>query len=175
MSIIVLIGRSGSGKSSIQKCLEENGYEKVVMSTTRPKRDGEIEGVDYYFLSNEEWGLKVKEGRLADIAYYNDWGYGLEIPENKDNLVICSTPAGMRSLKRSGYDIISVYINVDQRVALIRSLERGDSIVEACRRSISDLGQFDRVSEEVDIEVKNDFKKSLDEIVQEILNKISEL
>ena len=81
----------------------------------------------------------------------------------------------MRSLKRSGYDIISVYINVDQRVALIRSLERGDSIVEACRRSISDLGQFDRVSEEVDIEVKNDFKKSLDEIVQEILNKISEL
>ena len=64
MSIIVLIGRSGSGKSSIQKCLEKNGYEKVVMSTTRPKRDGEIEGGDYYFLSNEEWGLKVKEGRL---------------------------------------------------------------------------------------------------------------
>ena len=48
--MIVLIGESASGKSSIERCLvEDYGYNKIVSYTTRPPRAGEVDGIDYHF------------------------------------------------------------------------------------------------------------------------------
>ena len=173
--MIALIGRSGSGKSTIQKELEKKGYKKVVMATTRPKREGEVDGEDYYFLSEEEWLLKAKNKIFVDSACYNKWYYGLEIPKDNEKAVVCVTPAGFRCLKRNGYNVISVYIDVDRRIALIKSLERGDIIEEAYRRNVSDVGQFDRVEEEVDIVIKNDFNTPVEILAERVLNSIKEL
>ena len=54
--MIVLVGESASGKSTIQNELVDYfGYEKIVTFTTRPQRKGEENGKDYYFVSDSEF------------------------------------------------------------------------------------------------------------------------
>ena len=65
--MIVLIGKSCSGKDSVAKILFFMGYTRVVTCTTRPMRTGEIDGVDYYFISQDEF-MKMIEKR--DFAEY---------------------------------------------------------------------------------------------------------
>ena len=47
--IIVMVGPSGSGKTSIGEVLSENGIQRLTTTTTRSPREGEVDGVDYYF------------------------------------------------------------------------------------------------------------------------------
>ena len=54
--MLVLVGPSASGKSAIVKCLESKyGIKKFITCTTRPMRVGEINGVDYFFMTKEEF------------------------------------------------------------------------------------------------------------------------
>ena len=75
--MIVLVGESASGKSSIQNELVKTyGYKKVITYTTRPKRDYETAGDDYHFISKEEF-LQLKEADyFIETVCYNDWYYG---------------------------------------------------------------------------------------------------
>ena len=81
MSLICLFGASGSGKSTVAKILREQyGYESVVAYTTRPRREGEIDGVDYHFVTPEKFLDMVGKGeffehRAYDTAY-GVWSYG---------------------------------------------------------------------------------------------------
>ena len=49
--LLIIGGKSGSGKDSIVKEFEKNGWKKIIKYTNRPKREGEIDGVDYHFVS----------------------------------------------------------------------------------------------------------------------------
>ena len=54
--IIILIGESAVGKDTLCTYLvDNNGYERIVTYTTRPPRDNEIDGVDYNFVSQEDF------------------------------------------------------------------------------------------------------------------------
>lgn len=54
--LIILVGPSGSGKSTIERILEtEHGFARIVSHSTRPPRPQEIDGVDYYSVSEEEF------------------------------------------------------------------------------------------------------------------------
>ena len=61
--LIALIGESGSGKDSVlREVLNKNlNFHKVINCTTRPKREGEKEGVNYFYLTNEEFAAKIRE------------------------------------------------------------------------------------------------------------------
>ena len=48
--IVVLVGGSGSGKTTIAHELEKKGFRRLVTTTTRPKREGEVDQVDYFFV-----------------------------------------------------------------------------------------------------------------------------
>jgi len=76
--LIVISGPSGSGKSSISKALlkTDQSLEFSVSATTRPPREGEICGVDYYFLSEDEFQRKIDAGEFAEWAEYNNHHYG---------------------------------------------------------------------------------------------------
>lgn len=70
--------------------------------------------------------------------------------------MIILTPKGLRAIRNSGIkNIFSVYIHVPRRDRLIKCLNRGDDIEEAYRRSLSDVGQFDGIKDEVDLVVYN--------------------
>lgn len=171
--MIVLVGESASGKSSIEKYLVDYyGYKKVVSYTTRPPRNGEIDGVDYHFIDTEKF-LKLKlDGFFAETAVYRDWYYGTAKEDCTDDKIAVLTPHGLRQVSKiNGINITSFYIKVSRRDRLIKILQRGDSIEEAYRRSLSDVGQFDGVEDEVDYIVYNDgYKMSIAEMAQEIHN-----
>lgn len=51
--MIVLVGKSCSGKDSVAKILCSMGYSRVATCTTRPMRMGEVDGIDYYLLLSQ--------------------------------------------------------------------------------------------------------------------------
>ena len=184
--MIVLVGESASGKSSIQNELVKTyGYKKVITYTTRPKRDYETAGDDYHFISEEEF-LQLKEtDYFIETACYNGWYYGTakkdcdtNIDDFKngyqDNKVIVLTPHGLRNLQKYSdttekVDITSFYIQVPRRDRLIKILERNDNVDEAIRRNMSDVGQFDGIEDEVDyILTNNEFQFSVWEMAKKV-------
>lgn len=175
--MLVLIGESASGKSSIAKNLvEKYNFKNVVTYTTRKPRKYETNGVDYHFIDKEEFMKLKSEGFFAETAMYNGWYYGSAKEDyyNSDNKIIVLTPNGLRQAKRfDNISIVTFYINVPRRDRLIKILERGDNIEEAYRRNLSDVGQFDGVSEEVDYVIDNPaYTLSVDDMTHEILNRI---
>jgi len=169
--MIVLVGESASGKSSIEKYLVDNyGYNKVVSYTTRSPRPSEVDGIDYHFISVEEFRSLKEQGFFAETAVYNDWNYGTAKEDCTDDKVAVLTPHGLRQISKiNGINTISFYINVPRRDRLIKILQRGDSIEEAYRRSLSDVGQFDGIEDEVDYVINNDgYRKSIEEMSKEV-------
>lgn len=156
--MIVILGESASGKTSLVNNLIKSNpvYQKVVTYTTRPMRQGEVDGVDYHFVDDKTYQGLQKDGFFAESAEYRGWFYGTPADEcQKPNSIIILTPHGLRSLKALGYEMVSVYLYVDRRSRLINLLCRGDDIEEAYRRSLSDVGQFDGVEDEVDYIIDN--------------------
>lgn len=65
--IIIISGTSGSGHDAvIQKLKEKIPFAKVVTSTTRAIRKGEVDGVDYYFISKNEFENKIQSGEMME-------------------------------------------------------------------------------------------------------------
>lgn len=180
--MIVLIGESGSGKSSIAKVLvEKYGYKRIVSYTTRPPRKGERDGIDYFFITESKF-QELKGCRFfAETGSYNGWNYGTamdDCADSADKKIAIVTPYGMRQLYRSicfGMRIDTFYIHVPRRDRLIKLLQRGDNIEEAYRRNLSDVGQFDGIEDEVrkgHIIFNNGYEKTPEQITEEILTKI---
>ncbi len=172
--MIVIVGESASGKSSVAKFIKWNyGYKRIITYTTRQPRHNEKDGLDYYFLTDDEFEEKKNNGFFAETAEYNGWKYGSAKKDYCDNVVAVLTPKGLRSLKRNGIDnIFSVYLKVPRRDRLKKCLERGDNIEEAYRRSLSDVGQFDGIEDEVDCIVDNaEYHMGIQEVAEEIISR----
>lgn len=172
--MIVLLGGSASGKTSVTKYLSENyGLRKIVSYTTRPIRDGEEDGCDYHFVSEEYFSKLVDKNFFLETATYNNWKYGTAWGDVTDKSIIAVTPHGLRNLKKvSGLHLISFYIDVPRRDMLIKALQRGDSIDEAYRRSVSDIGMYDGISSEVDFILSNPgYVKSVRDLCEEIVER----
>lgn len=170
--MIILVGESASGKSSIEKYLvDTRNFKKIVSYTTRSPRDNEVNGVDYHFINKHKFLQLWNDGFFAETATYNGWYYGSAKEDYTDDKIAVLTPHGLRQLKKNGnIDIISLYIKVPRRDRLIKILQRGDNIEEAYRRSLSDVGQFDGIEDEVDHVIENkSYSKSIEEISKEII------
>ena len=75
--IIVISGPAGSGKSTVTKYIRENpDYVFSISRTTRYTRPGEVDGVDYYFISKEEFQKKLDENDFLEHAEYCGEFYG---------------------------------------------------------------------------------------------------
>jgi guanylate kinase len=107
--LIVLSGPSGAGKDVTIKRMEARGFpfHFVVTATTRPRRPGEVDGVDYFFLSRDEFGRMIEAGELLEYAVvYSDYK---GIPKSQ-----------VRQAMASGQDVI-MRIDV-QGAATVRSI-----------------------------------------------------
>ena len=83
----VLSGPSGVGKDTVLKYLKEDfPINKVVTATTRSPREGEREGVDYDFMTEEEFLTKVRENYFLEYASFSGNYYGTPI-KNVEKLI----------------------------------------------------------------------------------------
>ena len=73
IKIIALFGPSSSGKDTLAKTLSaRSDVNEIISCTTRPKREYEKEGIDYYFLTDEEFGKKVLNGTMLEATSFRN-------------------------------------------------------------------------------------------------------
>ena len=183
INIIVLAGKSASGKNFVARKLEEYGYKTIVTYTTRPKRKNEKQDITYHFISDEEFKQKINEGFFAEWKSYitNEgvWYYGssLEDIECADDMsVIILTPDGYRDIKSKLPDknIACIYLYANNSTIKKRLEHRGDNPNEVIRRMESDNEDFKGFENEVDRIVYNNDGDKIDDVVSKILKYVGE-
>lgn len=176
--LICLLGKSATGKSTIEKLLETKGLDRVVSYTTRPMRNGERHGSDYWFVDDIDFEIFLKVDQLIEHTVYREWQYGIH--ENTVDLSLGSyvavvEPHGYRQIiKKLGKEnVIGIYITINDKERLLRSLHREENpdCREICRRFISDIELFDGIEKEVDLIVENEY---INLTVEQIMNFINE-
>lgn len=173
--VVVLVGKSGSGKDSISNYLTTYlKYNKVVNCTTRPPRINEVEGVDYYFLDDEEFEDLDKKCKFIETNKYNGWSYGFLYNEikNTDHPMVVANPMTIHKLKEA-FDCKIIYIKAQDKLRYIRQINRGDDILEIALRSERDKATFSNIEDYVDIAVENN-NDSIAPCVLDILDFLAE-
>ena len=131
--LIVVSAPSGSGKTTIaKKILEKFPFMKFsVSATTRPKRNGEVDGKDYFFLSREEFEKKIQNGELLEWEeiYGNYYGTLKSVVEsalkNGDILVFDVDVNGAISIKEKfPEDSVLIFIKPPNMETLKERLKR---------------------------------------------------
>lgn len=153
--IVALFGESGTGKDTMQDMLVSSpafNFHKIISCTTRPKRDYEIDGQDYYFLSEEDFDKKLKENLLLEYAEFRNWKYGTCIDNLNPQAINIGVfnIQGIKSLQKNPNIIcLPILINSQQKDRLIRSLQREENpdCQEICRRFLADIEDFSDLSE----------------------------
>lgn len=148
--IIAIIGKAGAGKDTImQNIVKLNPtWNMIVSCTTREKRENEIEGVNYYYLSNEEFAQKVLNGDMLEATYFNGWHYGTMASSLKEGVNIgVFNPEGYDCLTEMGGDdikVIGFYIQCNAKDRLLRQLnrEKNPDVYEIIRRFNADEEDF---------------------------------
>ena len=181
---IILIGASGSGKSTIEKILAEKyNYERIVSYTTRKPRIGEVNGVDYNFINNETFLDMLETGVFAEYDQYSQNRlYGTLASDYIDgNKVVVLTPNGFRAIqqncKSENNYVVLVAANLGTRVK--RYIDRCgvdkfnfDDKNEILSRVERDFGMFLGLEKEVDLVVHNNEGTDINKIVEEIVNNV---
>ena len=174
--MIVILGESASGKTTLVNdfVAAHPDYTRVVQYTTRPKRDGEEDGVAYHLITYDNFAKKFEDGFFAEIMDFRGWWYGTAVEDCKDSekSIMALNPAEWRQLKLAGVNTTSVYLNVDKRSRMIQMLCRGDDINEIYRRITSDEGQFTGIKNECDFIITNEGYNGSPEIIMNALEGI---
>ena len=155
IKILALFGKSASGKDSIQKWIVSNYPQltnKIVSCTTRPPRSGEQDGVDYFFLSDEEFAKKVLDGSMLEATSFREWFYGTALDQlnpDKINVGVFNITGVECILDDPRLDVVPVWIHASDRTRLRRSLDREDNpdCKEICRRFLADEKDFDEMDD----------------------------
>lgn len=177
--MMILLGRSGTGKTTVRNYLIKLGFYPVITYTTRPLRKNEIDGVDYNFINKENFIKKEQEGFFVETTKYRisvgeEWYYGTAKEDLKDDRVLILNPEGFKTFKKNkDINFISFYITTTSENQKIRLSKRGDDPGEIIRRLEADEEDFIGLENEVDYIVENNNKEDLKKAIEFICSKAS--
>lgn len=132
--VLLLVGPSGSGKSTVEKSLVSSGeFVKVISHTTRDMRANEINGVDYFFVSKEEFNDIDKKGEFIEGVVFGGNYYGVhssQIIASDKPAVIVVEPHGAQQITKWGSEnnvkVITAYLDISKENQVKRMSNRGD-------------------------------------------------
>lgn len=126
--MLILVGPSASGKTQIVKILiEKYGLKKMVTYTSRNMRPGEVDGIDYFFLSKEEFEKRINEGFFIEHVIYNGNYYGTAISQVSSDKVVILEPTGLKHyLNKIKDDVKVAFLRCSRDIVRIRMQGRGD-------------------------------------------------
>ena len=172
---IIIFGKTASGKSRIVDELAKQGYKKIVTTTTRPARKGEVDGVDYNFISEEGFEQLINTRYFAEWKKYDTaegvWYYGSpldEISRSDNKSIVILTPDGYRDIKDELDDHVAIYIYANNKTIRSRLSNRGDKKEEADRRIKQDNKDFKDAEFLADRIFYNNEDKDISDLVDEI-------
>ena len=151
-NIVALMGESGSGKDTVLKetLIQFPDLHKIITSTSRPKREKEEDGVNYFYYTDEEFIQKIQNYEMLDWQIFNNWQYGTELKaldENKINIGVFSPRAIRTLLKRKDCNVLAVWVRTTDKERLLRQLNREENpnVREIVRRATTDYEDFDNI------------------------------
>ena len=183
--LIVISAPSGAGKTSIiknviKKLNDENRKSKFSVShTTRLPREGDIDGSDYFFVSNEIFDELYEAGNFIETAEVHDYKYGTSkhfIDENINqgiNVFLEIDVQGFQKLRNRNIEFRSMFIlppSIEELRKRIqkRGLDSEDVIEKRMKNALKELGK----AEEYDYLVINDvFEQAIEELLEIVINK----
>ena len=157
-NIFVILGKSGCGKSTlVNSVCQQLGISNVVATTTRPIRQGELDGIDYYFVTDEEFQKGIQNNDFVQYSKFKTWFYGIETYSLNiccnDNLIIILNPKSYemfsKNVSKELYNIIPVFIQCNDRIRLQRILNRDTDVDEVVRRYSADKIDFEGIEKKV--------------------------
>jgi guanylate kinase len=160
--LIVISGPSGVGKDSVVQGLKTRGLNLrfVVTATNRPPRPGEVEGVDYFFVSTDEFIAMIEADELIEYAQvYNDYK---GVPkarlrdafESGEDVIMRVDVQGASALRQKYPEAVLIYLTASEADLLSRLRVRGADNTDAlrlrvamARKEINRLPDFDYMVE----------------------------
>lgn len=180
--LIIILGKTASGKSQIEKILEEEyGLKRVVTYTTRKPRENEVPFIDYYFVNEEIFFIYKNRDEFLECSTYPTKGvlayYGVHRDDVdlsiSDNVLVVERH-GYEQLKKNfgSENIISFLIETDKDIRKERYKQRDKSFTDHDfeERETRDNKKFSGLENEVNFIVKNN--GNIYECVNEIISKI---
>lgn len=149
--LLILAGPAGIGKTTLcDRLVDENGHlERVVTCTTRTPREGEIDGVDYYFFSDDQFDAKVEDGEFLEWAHVHTYRYGtlkstieakleddVDLVMNIDVQGVASVQEAARNQPMIGQRLVTVFImpaSFDELKERLRGRGKDDELEISCR------------------------------------------
>ena len=161
--IFCIVGRSGSGKDTILDLLtaDQCCLQRLVYSTTRDKREKEVDGWDYNFKSESEYINLKSTGDIIEERSYTTVDNGtiryfttkdeLVLNDNCKAFIVSASVDQALSYIKTGYQVYFIIIDCSAKTRLQRILERNCSyyddskVLEACRRLQEENEEFNKI------------------------------
>lgn len=130
--IYLILGHSGSGKSTIRNALTSHGIKKIITYTTRPPRISEVDGMDYNFIEQELFKKMNEDNLFIGTTcyvgnYYSTLREDLEKNNNKDSdCVIVVDKEGVLAIKKEFANARSIYLKCSRETLRDRMIKRND-------------------------------------------------
>lgn len=144
---LIILGQSGSGKDFLSRKLIKLGLRYSPKFTTRPKRLFETDGVDYNFITNDDF-LKLKtDGEIKVSQNFiiagDVWYYGITQKNFTENQIFIMTPAELSQLCDDDQKkCFKVYLDIDLVIRRQRLTRRNDNNDSIDRRLLADQKDF---------------------------------
>ena len=164
--LYAIIGSSGSGKTTVGQMVfgKEN---ELTSFTTRPIREGEVDGVDYHFISKQEFNDLLESNSLAEYTEYAGNYYGLTLDEiesktKESDCYVVVDYNGYEQLTEQVEDLRSVFVYATLENVVSRLLVRGESH-DFINKRLKLYEEENSLMDKVDYVIDNNFstKKSV--------------
>ena len=150
------------------------GIHEIVSCTSRPMREGEAHGVNYYYYRPDDFEMKILNDEMLEFTKFNNWWYGTSYDSVRSDGVInigVFNPSGVRQLvDRPDCQVTVYWIKTSDKQRLLRQLNREDNpnVKEIIRRFAADdldFADIDFDYVEIVNETREDFKLAIEQIV----------
>lgn len=116
--LFIITGPSGAGKREVVKRIRQAGvqFHQIVTYTTREKRGNEVDGEAYFFIKEDEFKIKEKNGEFLESTKVHNWMYGSKKDEveealrTNESVIIEVDPAGARKIKQTRPNSVTIFI-----------------------------------------------------------------
>lgn len=163
--LFVISGPSGAGKGTLVARVRDRvpGLGLTVSATTRQPRAGEIDGVNYYFLTDEEFSRRVDEGQFVEWAQVHAHRYGTLVSEVESkladghSLILEIDVQGALNVKRRFPDAVLVFVEPPSlEVLRERLVGRGTETPESVELRLANAEHELSLADRYDVRIVND-------------------
>lgn len=148
--IIAICGKSAAGKDTLLHKMVEcrSDIHEIVSCTTRPPREGEQHGINYFFCSPDEFKAKYYNNELLEVSEFRGWGYGTSLDgldASKINVGVFNPTGIFNLMNDERVDLFVIQVIATDKIRLLRSLRREENpdVDEIVRRYLTDKEDFE--------------------------------